>query len=218
MSESRFDPAQHLSNIKGQEYLEVKWRLAWLRAEHPDAKIVTELKSHENDRAIFYAYVEIPEGGSATGWGSVTASEFDRYLEKAETTAIGRALAALGFGTQFSRDFDDGPETGMLADAPVGPSSGGSGGYAPREPAPIRSPSGTYSGGQRRDPSGGGHDLNPGGCTKAQTGAIYAIRKRLNMDENEVANMIHEMFDGKDDPTQLTKAEASSLIKHLDAL
>lgn len=119
MTQTKFDPAQHLSSIKGQEYLEVKWRLAWLRSEHPNAVVTTHLASHDGDRAIFSAQVEIPEGGSATGWGSETADSFGNYIEKAETKAIGRALAALGFGTQFCMDFDDGPETGVLADAPV---------------------------------------------------------------------------------------------------
>lgn len=119
MTQAAFDPGQHLSTIKGQNYLEVKWRLAWLRSEHPDAILTTQLESHLDDRAIFSARVELADGGSATGWGSETATSFGNYIEKAETKAIGRALAALGFGTQFCLDFDDGPETGVLADAPV---------------------------------------------------------------------------------------------------
>jgi len=116
MASSTFDPAQHLTKIKGQDYLEVKWRLAWLRAEHPDAVLTTELHSHENGRAIFTAHVQVPNGGSATGWGSETTDSFENYIEKAETKAIGRALAAVGYGTQFCDDFND---TGAIADAPV---------------------------------------------------------------------------------------------------
>lgn len=115
MANSTFDPGQHLTKIKGQDYLEVKWRVAWLRAEHPDAVLTTELHSHENGRAIFSAHVQVPNGGSATGWGSETVDTFENYIEKAETKAIGRALAAIGFGTQFCVDFDD----GIIADAPV---------------------------------------------------------------------------------------------------
>lgn len=116
MANTTFDPVQHLTKIKGQDYLEVKWRIAWLRAEHPDAVLTTELHSHENGRAIFSANVQIPEGGSASGWGSETIDGFENYIEKAETKAIGRALAAVGFGTQFCDDFND---TGAIADAPV---------------------------------------------------------------------------------------------------
>jgi hypothetical protein len=116
MATTNFDPGQHLTKIKGQDYLEVKWRVAWLRAEHPDAVLTTELHSHENGRAIFNAHVQIPDGGSATGWGSETVDTFENYIEKAETKAIGRALAAVGYGTQFCDDFND---TGAIADAPV---------------------------------------------------------------------------------------------------
>lgn len=116
MANTTFDPGQHLTKIKGQDYLEVKWRIAWLRAEHPDAVLSTALHSHENGRAIFSAHVQIPDGGSATGWGSETVDSFENYIEKAETKAIGRALAAVGYGTQFCDDFND---TGAIADAPV---------------------------------------------------------------------------------------------------
>src|SRR5690606_32501162 len=78
--------------------------------------LTTELHSHENGRAIFSAHVQVPDGGSATGWGSETVDTFENYIEKAETKAIGRALAAVGYGTQFCDDFND---TSAIADAPV---------------------------------------------------------------------------------------------------
>ena len=68
----------------------------WLRTQHPDAVITTEIISHENTVAVFKAYVAIPGGGSSTGWGSEGYDDFRDYLEKAETKALGRALAALG--------------------------------------------------------------------------------------------------------------------------
>jgi hypothetical protein len=116
---SNFEPGRHLSLVNGNEYLEVKWRLVWLRSEHPDASIETELVTHSNAEAIFRAQVAIPGGGSATGWGSEDAQSFGDYIEKAETKAIGRALAALGFGTQFCADFDFGAAAGRVVDAPV---------------------------------------------------------------------------------------------------
>ena len=30
-----FNPNDHLINLKGKHYLEVKWRLVWFRMEHP---------------------------------------------------------------------------------------------------------------------------------------------------------------------------------------
>jgi hypothetical protein len=118
-AQTSFDPARHLTLVSGKEYLEVKWRLVWLRSEHPDASIETELVSHHNNEAVFRAHVKLPGGGSATGWGSEDSQGFGDYLEKAETKAIGRALAALGFGTQFCSDFDFGAAAGRVVDAPV---------------------------------------------------------------------------------------------------
>src|SRR3954470_19031583 len=114
-----FEPARFLSRVNGSEYLEVKWRLVWLRDRHPDAGVETELVSLVDDTAVFRAKVTIPAGGSATGWGSENARDFRDFLEKAETKAIGRALAALGFGTQFCPDFEFGAAVGRVVDAPV---------------------------------------------------------------------------------------------------
>lgn len=114
-----FEPAKFLSRVNGSEYLEVKWRLVWLRDRHPEAQVETELVSHHGDTAVFRARVVIPDGGSATGWGSESAGDFRDYLEKAETKAIGRALAALGFGTQFCPDHEFGASVGRVVDAPV---------------------------------------------------------------------------------------------------
>src|SRR5262249_61697389 len=70
--------------------------------------------------AIFKARVSIPGGGSATGWGQEEAADFGDYLEKAETKALGRALAALGYGTQFTEDFEfSTDEEQRVVDSPV---------------------------------------------------------------------------------------------------
>jgi hypothetical protein len=90
-----------------------------VREQHPDAIIDTELMSHQDQFAVFRAKVSIPGGGSATGWGSEGADDFRDYIEKAETKAIGRALAALGFGTQFCPDFDFGASAGRVVDSPI---------------------------------------------------------------------------------------------------
>jgi hypothetical protein len=114
-----FDPSKHLRPMKGgAEYLDVKWRLVWLREEHPDAEIETRNLEHEAGKwASFWARVAIPGQGSATGHGSETAADFRDYYEKAETKALGRALAALGYGTQFVGDELD--EGQRIVDAPV---------------------------------------------------------------------------------------------------
>jgi hypothetical protein len=108
---SRFDPTRYLRQLRGRgqagEYLDVKWRLLWLRTEHPDARIETEHVQIEPSMAIFKATVTLPTGGSATGYGSETPGDFGDYIEKAETKAIGRALNALGYGAQFVEPGDE---------------------------------------------------------------------------------------------------------------
>ncbi len=107
----KFDPTRHLRQLRGRggntDYLDVKWRLVWLRSEHPDAQIATEHVTITSDMAIFKARVAIPEGGSATGYGSETSKDFTDFIEKAETKALGRALIALGYGTPYSQEFGE---------------------------------------------------------------------------------------------------------------
>lgn len=116
-----FDPSKHLRNIKGKggnaEYLDVKWRLVWLREDHPDANTNVQHIEITPDIAIFKATVSIPGGGSASDYGSETPRDFGDYIEKAATKAMGRALAALGYGTQFvGEELEEGER---IADSPV---------------------------------------------------------------------------------------------------
>jgi hypothetical protein len=67
--------------------------------------------------ARFRAIVEDGEGGKATGTGTETKAGFADYVERAETRALGRALAALGIGTQFVAA--DLTESEHIVDAPV---------------------------------------------------------------------------------------------------
>jgi hypothetical protein len=130
---TEFDPTPYLRQLHGPgraggaDYLDVKWRLLWLRQEHPDAEIVTELVLHDPQMAIFKATVTVPTGGKATGYGSETASDFPDFIEKAETKAIGRALNALGYGAQFGdiqRPEDSVPERDPeLSDRQVAPAA-----------------------------------------------------------------------------------------------
>lgn len=114
-----FNPQEHLSIIDGAAYLEVKWRLVWLREQHPDATIETDMVESSRDHAIFKAIIRLPNGASATGWGSEYREQFANFIEAAETKAIGRALAALGFGTQFAGEYSTDSGNAGLSDAPV---------------------------------------------------------------------------------------------------
>lgn len=127
-----FDPRKHLTQVDGQDYLEVKWRLVWFRSENPYGRIDTELIESSDTFARFRATVSYPyefndttEWALATGYGTAVKSggkAAHKFAEKAETAAIGRALAAIGYGTQFAGDeFDERDDAGSTqpADAPV---------------------------------------------------------------------------------------------------
>jgi hypothetical protein len=116
-----FDPTKHLRQLRGRggtaDYLDVKWRLVWLRAEHPDAITEVEHVEISPDIAIFKAQVMIPGQGRAVDYGSETPKDFGDYIEKAATKALGRALAQLGYGTQFVGFELD--ENTRIVDSPV---------------------------------------------------------------------------------------------------
>jgi len=107
-----FDAFAHLRKIRTrqgmQDYLDVKWRVAWVRAEHPTAQIVTEQVEGDEQHARFKCTITLPNGAVATGHGSETTGDFPDFYEKAETKSIGRACASLGYGTDSASDFDDG--------------------------------------------------------------------------------------------------------------
>jgi hypothetical protein len=115
-----FDAPAHMRKIRTrqgmQDYLDVKWRVAWLRAEYPTAQIVTEQIEGDADHARFKCTITLPNGAVSSGHGSETQQDFPDFYEKAETKAIGRACAVLGYGTDAATDFDDGePMDGRAA-------------------------------------------------------------------------------------------------------
>ncbi len=188
---TQFDPARHLTLVSGKEYLEVKWRLVWLRNEHPNAVIETELVSHHDNEAVFRAMVSIPDGGSATGWGSEDARGFGDYLEKAETKAVGRALAALGFGTQFCTDFDFGAANGRVVDSPV----------------KFKATNVTEG---QFDRSQVGADL---AATDRQRGLIQALARDLKLNSKALDDLAREQTGGSIDA--ISRKNASTVIELL---
>jgi len=98
-------------------YLQVAHRLVWFRAEHADWSILTALEAEGPDWAWMRATILTPEGRViATATKHETQAGFADYREKAETGAVGRALALCGYGTQFSPELDEGER---LADSPT---------------------------------------------------------------------------------------------------
>ena len=94
-----------LLDFKGKDYLEVKYRLVWFREEKPNWTIETEFVSVTDKSAFARASVKDESGKIiSTSHKYEDLQGFRDFIEKAETGAIGRALALLGFGTQFCAD------------------------------------------------------------------------------------------------------------------
>lgn len=109
-----------LLNLRGKEYLEVKYRLVWFREDHPDWSIETDLVSVTDVSAYAKATIRDDKGRIiATSHKFESIQGFPDFIEKAETGAIGRALALIGYGTQFCADELD--EGKRIVDAPASP-------------------------------------------------------------------------------------------------
>ena len=123
-------------SLKGKEYLQVMWRLVWFRDEKPLWCIDTQLEQLTDKHAVFSAKI-FDENGvlKSAGYGSESINDFRDYIEKAETKAVGRALAMLGYGTQFAPEMDeceDGKD--RVVDSPVAKGS------AKKEPVKAQKP------------------------------------------------------------------------------
>jgi hypothetical protein len=228
-----FDPSKYLVSLNGSRglYLEVKFRLLWLRTKHPDAVIETEAIRIEERDAIFRAKVSIPSGGSATGWGSESAGDFRDFIEKAETKAIGRALAALGFGTQFCNDHDDiaaghgegvSARTGQprIADAPVERARYQQGDRVPVGMRIVDAPVDLAAGrGRRAAPQGRSFEARAEAApenqraTERQIKFIYAISREAGLDEQELSTWTQELYGCE--VGELNRRDASTLIEAL---
>ena len=97
------------TNIKGKDYVEVNQRLLYFRNEPAYAgwSIESELVDLQPDRCCIRAVIRDQEGRlRATGHAHEdrTSSMINKtsYVENCETSAFGRALAALGIGIETS--------------------------------------------------------------------------------------------------------------------
>lgn len=141
-----FNPKEHLMVITNRagnsDYLPVQWRLVWFNEQCPEGKITIVEKIIDPDREVekevmqwnnetrrsekviktgrgwAYFHVRVEDGKGKVGEAvkSESAVDFDDYIEKADTGATGRALAKIGYGTQFAPEFD---EQHRIVDAPV---------------------------------------------------------------------------------------------------
>ena len=99
------------------DYLPVAARIAWFRKEHPLWSIITKVEQvGRQSRCYESDHQRYVGNGDRNGQEKETEMVFPDYIEKAETGAIGRALAMCGYGTLQAPEFD---EQDRLADAPV---------------------------------------------------------------------------------------------------
>lgn len=128
-----FDPRNYMRMIgEGREnaryYLDVAFRKLWFRLKYPEGKISKRLLKLTDDMAViearvYLSYKDNEENYVANAFSHKFRGEDAqfgaKFLESAETAAIGRALADAGFGLQFAdweKELD--PE---VSDAPFEP-------------------------------------------------------------------------------------------------
>ena len=99
---------------EGQEdqlYLDVKYRKLWFRLVHPLGKIVSSIRSFTENMAIVEARIYLDKCDAEENYVANAFSQRfrtndpnfgDKFLEMAETAAVGRALSDAGFGLQFA--------------------------------------------------------------------------------------------------------------------
>lgn len=109
-----------LMDIRGKPYMQVAHRLVWFSEEKPEWRIETEIIQHSQDYSVVKATIRDEKGNiMAQAHKSENSEGFRDHLEKCESSAIGRALAMRGYGTQFAMaDLDEGDR---LADSPMPP-------------------------------------------------------------------------------------------------
>jgi hypothetical protein len=111
-----------LISLKGKDYLQVAHRLVWLNETVAKFRIETKFSEISDEQTVCTATVAIFDDNNsvvrvASATKRETRKDFNDHTEKCETAAIGRALAMLGFGTQFAlADLDEGER---IVDAPV---------------------------------------------------------------------------------------------------
>ena len=118
-----FDPRRFMRLIQkegqpGKFYLDVAYRKLWFRLRYPEGKIVKKLIKLTDQVAIVEARVYLNRNDAEDNFiSNALAQKYQtndelfgsKYVELAETAAVGRALSDAGFGLQFAdkeEDFD----------------------------------------------------------------------------------------------------------------
>ena len=125
-----FDPRKFMRLIQKEDqssryYLDVAYRKMWFRLCYPEGKIVKTIRSITAQMAIVEARVYLNKNDPDDSYvANAFAQKFredseigQKYVELAETAAVGRALSDAGFGLQFAdREKEMDPE---VTEAPI---------------------------------------------------------------------------------------------------
>ncbi len=182
-----FNPSDHLMKIKSRQGLS-DYLPVWNSEKRRSEKVVKTAKGYARYRAV----VTDGKGGRATGTKAECRANFEDYGEKAETGAIGRALAGLGFGTQFAPELD---EEHRIVDSPVergtSPVEGSDTGngrkmLATVRPAATKSSSVSHDSGQSAATTAA-EAAKDAGATEQQLSSIRKLCEHLGKPEPEHA-------------------------------
>lgn len=114
-----------LMNLKGKEYMQIMYRWMWFEEENERYDVSTDFIKLDDDHAIARCTISVLEDTPAgvrvvrkvTEYKKEELKHFPDFVEKAASGAAGRALIALGYGTQFAAaDLDEGDR---IVDSPV---------------------------------------------------------------------------------------------------
>ena len=101
-------PDTGIVNIHGKQYQTVALRVSMFRETYPDYSLLTEVLHRSNECVVMKASIVDPAGrviatGHSEEYRQSSTINKTSALENAETSAIGRALAAAGYGgTEFA--------------------------------------------------------------------------------------------------------------------
>ncbi len=116
-----FDPRKYMRVIQqegqaGKYYLDVAFRKLWFRLKYPEGKIVKKILKLTDQVAIVEARVYLNRNDAEENFiSNALAQKYmtadgqfgNKYVELAETAAVGRALSDAGFGLQFADKEED---------------------------------------------------------------------------------------------------------------
>ena len=173
-----------LMNLKGKDYLQVAHRLVWFREEKPLWSIETTILE-----GLAFATIKDETGRViATAHKSIGSKQY--AVESAETGAIGRALAIVGYGTAHCGDeLEEGEE---IADAPIDRVH-----HEPAAPEAVPGP--------LRTPTDG--------ITEKQQKRLFAISKECGWSKEDLRNYINKL--GLEHTKDLNWMQYESMVKNI---